>query len=229
MSKLSNYLSKPNERFEISYLQIRRAVGVLGISLPWLLRLGTWIFSCCPYWKDSNSDYYYTIMGNLFTGVLCAIALFMYSYKGFDKWDRITSAMCCVFALGVAFFPMNVDRCCFECTHCNIISRAVQPWRDYVHFGSAASLFITFACMSLFLFTKTDKSKKPTRKKLVRNRVYRVCGIIMFIAMLAVVSLQFKSIRQHFPISHPIYWMETVMLEAFGISWLVKGQTLWKD
>ena len=26
-----------------------------------------------------------------------------------------------------------------------------------------------------------------------------------------------------------IFLLETVALEAFGISWLVKGETLWKD
>src|ERR1700751_3359445 len=152
MSKISTYLEKPNDKFEMSYLAIRRAVGVLGIALPVVVSIGACIFSQCHVLKDSISDYYYSIMGTVFTGILCAVALFMYSYKGFDHWDRLTSNLACIFALGVALFPMNVDAGCVTCNACNIITRGVQPWRDYVHFGSAAGLFIDFACMSLFLF-----------------------------------------------------------------------------
>lgn len=28
---------------------------------------------------------------------------------------------------------------------------------------------------------------------------------------------------------HPVFWLETLALEAFGFSWLVKGETLWRD
>jgi len=229
MSNLTAYLKKPNDNFQLSYLQIRRAVGILGLCLPVVMRLGTWIFSGCLYWKDSISDYYYTIMGNVFTGILCGVALFLYSYKGFNNWDRISSSLACVFALGVAFFPMNVDCSCVECTHCNILSRDVQPWRTFVHYGSAALLFGTLACMSYFLFTKTDETKTPTHRKLQRNVIYRTCGIIMAVAMLATGSLMVPAINAACPISHPIYWMETIMLFAFGFSWLVKGETLLKD
>ena len=27
----------------------------------------------------------------------------------------------------------------------------------------------------------------------------------------------------------PIFWLETLALWAFGVSWFIKGQTLWKD
>jgi hypothetical protein len=228
MSALGNYLRQPNNQYQLSYLGIRTAVGILGFSLPIVCRLGTWIFSGCTYWKDSISDYYYTIMGNVFTGILCGVALFLFSYKGFNRWDSVSSSLAAAFALGVAFFPMNVSSCCVECTHCNIISRAVQPWRNYVHYGSAALLFFTLACMSFFLFTKTDQPKPKLRKR-QRNVVYRVCGIVMFAALLASGSLNIKSVAAAFPHSHPVYWMETIMLFAFGTSWLVKGEVLLKD
>jgi len=102
---LSTYLYKCNEQLELSYLQISRAVGWLGIILPISVFLGTFLFSHCGHLLDSISNYYYTIMGNVFTGILCGVALFLYSYKGFDNWDRISSNFAAVCALGVAFFP----------------------------------------------------------------------------------------------------------------------------
>src|ERR1700712_3511143 len=114
MSKLTSYLAKknPGNDFQLSYLQIRRSVGVLGIALPVLVSVGTILFSNCAHLKGSISDYYYTIMGSVLVGILCGVSLFLYSYKGFNKWDKISSNIAAVCALGVAFFPMNVCKTC---------------------------------------------------------------------------------------------------------------------
>jgi len=228
-SKITRYLDKKNNQFELSYLEIRKAVGVLGMALPVVLSIGTLVLGRCPYLKDSISDYFYTLMGSALVGILCGVSLFLFSYRGFDRWDRITSNIAAVCALGVAFFPMNVDVNCASCNLCNLFCRDVQPWRGVVHFTSAGILFFTLACMSLFLFTKTDKSKRPTRKKLQRNRVYITCGVIMLLAMMVVALLKIPCIKQAFPIAHPTFWAESVMLWFFGISWLVKGETILKD
>ncbi|MDZ7633561.1 MAG: hypothetical protein U5L72_03600 [Bacteroidales bacterium] len=53
----------------------------------------------------------------------------------------------------------------------------------WVHFYSAASFFVILALISLFLFTRGEKH--PTGRKLKRNTVYRVCGIIMLVALAA--------------------------------------------
>ena len=29
--------------------------------------------------------------------------------------------------------------------------------------------------------------------------------------------------------SKPVFWLESIMLWAFGWSWFVKGETLWRD
>lgn len=222
-------LKAPNDKYEISYLAIRRAVGVLGIALPIVVSVGAVIFGNCHVLKDSISDYYYTIMGSTLTGILCAMALFMYSYNGFNKWDRVASALACIFALGVAFFPMNVDYRCVTCNYCNVMYREVQPWRNIVHFGSATALFFDFGCMSLFLFTKSNKPKNERgRRKNQRNIIYKTCGIIIF-TTLAFASLILLNIIPKTLIPHSTLWVEIIMLWAFGFSWLVKGETLLKD
>lgn len=229
MNNLSNYLKKENGKFELSYLGIRQAVGWLGVLLPLVLVIGTRLFSDCPHIKDSISDYFYTIMGSVLVGILCGVALFLFSYKGFDNWDNISSNIAALFALGVAFFPMNVDRNCVSCTYCNILSRDVSSWRDYVHFGSATIFFFTLACMSLFLFTKTHKGQIPTGRKKSRNIIYKTCGIVILAAMAMKGCLLSAAFARIFGFSHDTLVYETIMLWAFGFSWLIKGEFLLKD
>ena len=222
MATLKQFFTKENSQYELNYLQIRRSVGILGIALPIVVSVGTWLLCECSLCLDSISNYYYTIMGNVFTGILCAVALFLYSYKGPEKVDNYASSLACVFALGVAFFPMNVAaRGC-----CEIFSLDVQPWRDTLHYGSAAGLFLTLAAMSFFLFTKTNPNQSMTRRKRQRNTIYRACGLIMFLCCL--LTLLFgKGILPSF--AHATFVLETIMLWAFGLSWLTKGDSILKD
>ncbi len=80
----------------------------MGILLPAGLLLANLLFADCYAVQDSISHYYYTTAGNLFTGTLCAVALFLISYRGYpgDK-DNILTTLAGIFALGVAFFPTN--------------------------------------------------------------------------------------------------------------------------
>jgi len=226
MNKVSSYLNKKTNELELSYLQIRKAVGVLGIILPVVLATGAWLIDDCKYVKDSISDYYYTIMGSVLVGILCGVALFLYSYKGYNNWDRISSNLACVFALGIAFFPTNV---CDDCAYCNILGRNDNSWRNGVHYTSAALFFITLACMSLFLFTKTKNKGQMTKQKRKRNMIYKTCGYIMIIAIAFIASLQIHAVRNLLGPYKPTFWLESVALWAFGFSWLTKGEFLLKD
>ena len=81
--------------------------------------------------------------------------------------------------------------------------------------------------MSLFLFTK---SKGPvTTKKKQRNRVYRVCGIVILIAIAGIPILGIDSIWEQIKFLKPTFVLETIALVAFGISWLTKGEAILGD
>ncbi|GGH08285.1 hypothetical protein [Mucilaginibacter phyllosphaerae] len=228
MDQLTTFLNKKNSDLELSYLQIRKAVGVLGIILPIIIVAGTFIFGKCKTIEPSISDYYYTIMGNVLVGILCGVSLFLYSYKGIDNWDRVASNLACVFALGIAFFPTNYDHCS-HCIRCKIISRDNNDLRSIIHFGSAALFFIVLACMSLFLFTRTKNKGQMTRQKRKRNLVYRICGIIMLLAIGTIALLKVTSLGTLIVAYNPVFWLETIALWAFGSSWLIKGEFLLKD
>ncbi|MCR8560412.1 hypothetical protein KXD93_22350 [Mucilaginibacter sp. BJC16-A38] len=175
--------------------------------------------------KPSISDYFYTIMGSVLVGVLCAVALFMFTYKGPARLDGILCNLMAVFALGVAFFPCNVSDGNYAC---NIICRPPDDLRNTVHYSSATGLFLVQAVMSLWLFRRTDKAD-PGKQKRSRNSVYLVCGIIMVVAMAGILSLKVFHLEKKLAHFRPTYWLELITLWAFGISWLVKGEIVLQD
>jgi putative copper export protein len=100
-----------------------------------------------------------------------------------------------------------------------------------IHGGFAALFFGTLTYFSLVLFTKTNPRKKPTRRKLQRNMVYRVCGAIMAACILlaAVYAVLPAEAQGRLSAYTPIYWLEATAIVAFGISWLTKGEAILKD
>ena len=190
-------------RLLVSYRTLRRTVGILAMALPLLMLIAGF--------QPSISEYYITYMRNVFVGILCVIGLFLFAYRGYDLLDNIAGDLCCIFALGVAFFPTT----------------SAIGWIHIVHLSSATLLFIMLAIFTGFLFTKGNPI--PTREKLVRNRVYRICCLVIVscIVSLAVYInyLETTSLARF----RPIFWLEAIALWAFGISWFVKGDTLWKD
>ena len=69
-------------RVLVSYLTLRRVVGVLGVLLPVVVAGGCFVLGACTELQDSISDYYGTEMRDVFVGVLFAIGWFLFSYRG---------------------------------------------------------------------------------------------------------------------------------------------------
>ncbi len=202
----------------LSYLGLRKAIGIIGTSLPFVLAFGKMLIES-PGIESSISEYYYTDMRDVFVGSLCAIAVFLMSYRGYDRKDDIAGDLACVFAIGVALFPTTPA--------VNTSSQAALT--GTIHIICAFSFFLTLAYFSLVLFRKTDPDKTPSQRKMQRNRVYTVCGytILASIAMIAILAL----IPSENPVMKldPFFWLESLAVVAFGISWLTKGQAILKD
>src|SRR6266540_6600402 len=94
-----------NDPLVLSYLGLRKAIGIIGTALPFVLAFGKILLEG-PGIQSSISDYYHTGMRDIFVGSLCAIAVFLMSYRGYDRKDDIAGDLACVFALGVALFPI---------------------------------------------------------------------------------------------------------------------------
>ena len=83
--------------------------------------------------------------------------------------------------------------------------------------------FKLLAYMSVFLFTRS--SGEMTRQKIQRNKVYRVCGIVMAVSVLGIPFDEHPAIA----FLKPTLLLETIALVAFGTSWLTKGELILKD
>ncbi len=212
--------SKSENALVFSYLVLRKTIGLLGASFPFVLFFGAVIIFQTGI-QSSISSYYYTGMGDVFVGTLCAIGFFLLSYKGYKTADDVAGTLGCLFAVGMALFPTAPDNS----------ASSVAGFIGYIHFAFAALFFLTLIYFSLFLFTKTDPLLPPTRRKLQRNKIYRVCGYIMSLCMVIIVIYYLLPDEVVLPIEvyKPVFWLEAIAVVAFGISWLTKGETLLKD
>lgn len=203
----------------ISYLELRKAIGYLGIALPFVVALGALLLQGLGI-QSSVSSYYYTEMHDVFVGILCAIGVFMGSYRGYERKDALAGNLACIFAIGVALFPTAPEN---ATSHEKTIAM--------VHAASASLFFLTISYFALFLFTKTDPSKTPTGRKQQRNKVYRSCGYTMLTALVLifVYSMAPDSLVAGLKKFQPVFWFEAIAIEAFGIAWMTKGEAILKD
>lgn len=201
----------------LSYLGLRKAIGIIGTALPFVLAFGK-ILLDGPGIQSSISAYYYTVMRDVFVGSLCAIAVFLMSYRGYERQDDIAGDLACVFALGIALFP----------TTPNAGATSQDRIVGALHLFFAVCFFLTLAFFSLVLFRKTRPNMAPTLKKVQRNIVYTVCGYTILVCLLiAVVAFMSNDL----PIKRldPVFWLEATAIVAFGVSWLTKGEAILKD
>ncbi len=84
----------------VDYLRLRRAVGALGVLLPFAL-----LAIAGP--RESLSAYYHSPARDVFVGVLCLIAALLAAYHGHDHGDRICSACAAVGLVVVAMCPVG--------------------------------------------------------------------------------------------------------------------------
>lgn len=222
MLSIQNSSSQPDI---ISPKTLRKIIGILGMTLPLALIVGAAVFENCQWVQNSISAYYHTVMRNFFVGTLSAISVCFFAYKGYGKTDMLAANLAAVFALGVAFFPTSVSApftdCLPEAINNGIIGK--------IHFICAGLLFclLAFFCISLF----TKHGPNPTKMKLKRNAVYKLCGYIILFCI-AAIALYFWWLKQAFPglESHrPVFYLEALALASFSVSWLTKAEVLLPD
>ena len=142
--------------------------------------------------------------------MLFTIAWFLFTYRGYERKDDVAGNLACLFALGVELFP-----------------NSGEDWERVVHFLSAAGLFLVLAYFSLVLFRKSGED--PTPRKLIRNRVYVACGGSILGCVVAVGVYTWFLQDTAIAGTKPVFWLESLALWAFGISWAVKGEALLGD
>jgi hypothetical protein len=213
-----------NERFIISYLTLRKLIGILGMLLPFACLFGGSLLRHAPV-LDSISAYYHSNMRDILVGLLVGVSLFLMTYKGYERRDMLVAIVSGIAGLGIAIFPCEsrIDPSMAVGTF-----QLSPPLAGYLHYGSSALFFILLGINSYFLFTLGDK-KKWTKRKSSRNVIYRACGLVIFASLLTLAMLTIILGEKKLVATSWTFVFETVMLLAFGLSWLVKGETLFAD
>lgn len=210
----------------ISFNSLRKSIGWMSVALSPAMLLGNYFLADCSYIQQSISDYYFTVTGDLMVGIMCCLALFLISYKGYpgeqlDEWLTTVSGL---LALGAALIPTNEPLV----QSCAIIHLPWDTNRSLTHNLLSSLLFIMLSLISMLLFTKGRG--EPTPEKLQRNKVYIVCGSIML--MVIIVVPIYNQLLRTYPDWEKyklVFWLETLAMTAFGISWLVKGGLFLRD
>ncbi len=213
-----------NRSLIISFLTMRRLIGILGIALPVVLVLGG-LMQSEPAIQGSISGYYYTSMRDLFVGSLCAVSLFLMSYKGYERIDNFIAKMSGAFALGMVIFPTSMFSGKVVRVGVFLIDDDVSL---YIHLIFGALFFLSLSFNSIFLFTRRHPGVMGKGKKR-RNVIYRSCGIVMIMAMLCIAIYMLFFMNTYIAKMDPVLIFESIALMAFGVSWLVKGNTLFRD
>ena len=217
---------RKNPRQFLPYDELRTWIGALGMALPLILALGGLLEPGAGL-RRSISLYWHANMRDFFVGLMFATALFLFTYRGYDGRDRVVAIASGLAGLSLAFFPCVGPLGPDELVG---IFRLRAGISDTVHVVSAGAFFVLLAVNSTFLFTRSDKPRGARgRAKDARNAVYLACGIAMF-ALLAALVLVMRLVPEAAQERwKPVFWLETLLLESFGVSWLVKGGKIIRD
>jgi hypothetical protein len=199
----------------ISYMKLRTAIGALGLVLSALVALGQMSI------LKSISFYYWTSSRDVLVGVLVVAGALLMTYRGYDRVDRWLSAGAGIAAVGVALMP------CYSVAGKVGYFQLSGRISNTFHVACAGMFFLLLAIMSYWRFAKGNEKKRLWGIKC--NTIFRTCGIVMFALMGLLILLSlffpFKVLNQY----KVIFIIETGLLWAFGVSWLVKGYAIPKE
>jgi hypothetical protein len=191
----------------LSYRNLRAIIGYVGLTLPVVLLLAGLVDG---HIESSISAYYYTKVGNVFTGALWVIGIFLLAYR-LTSWaiDNIATTLAGISALGVAFFHAAPSNATLD-----------QLRLANVHLTCAAALFILLGAISLFIFPK-DMSSGQRHEKL-RVACYRGLGALIWLSIILMPTLNMLA-GTFYDNNHVFFTLETICVMAFAVSFILKG------
>lgn len=193
-----------------TYTTLRIGLAIIAFAFPILLWLGGRLVGL-PL-QDSMSAYYHAYaadgqsMRNWFVGILFAVGVILYLYKGYSYRENYALNLAGIFAIGIAVFPMQWN--CGDA--CSTFS---------LHGTFAALFFLAIAYVCFWCASDTlHLMKNPAREKWYRA-IYRLIGIGLILTpvvalLLTLVLDQFKSF---------VFYGEMIGIFVFSAYWLVKS------
>jgi hypothetical protein len=204
------------DRYVRSYLAMRVLVGALGIALPLLLVFGEPIlFDGQPFPRGSLSAYYYSGVRELFVGALCAIGVFLLTYKVAERSRENVLSICAgITVTVVALFPTG--RPGIGVTPTPLQNLLGETAVERIHFAAAAVFIGSLAVISYYFAKPPPDSGR--RSPSFWHKYHLTCAgvIVAALALAAVAGIT----------SWPdkgLLIAEAVAIWAFGASWFMKG------
>lgn len=209
-----------NPNINFSYRALRRILGQLGIALPFFLVIGMGRgFDLEP----SISDYFYTKMGTVFTGILIAFGLFLFSYRGHEKVpgskerisdNRLTN-LAGILAVATALIPTRFLYKAPEA--CKYMLCPDAPYWGKIHLICAAGFLFIMGLTVLIKFTKG--APRPWM-----ITYYKISGSVVIASLAFMAVYIFACLETSMGIKNGVFWAEVIALFAFGSAWLIKGR-----
>lgn len=234
-----------------SVRSVRLFVGSTAVLFPITLIVGHLLFVRESPLHTISAYYYSDTMHNAFVGfmVTLGVSLIYYQYDTIDTWISTIAGLS---ALGVLMFPAAPEQsatvwqervgvahsiCALICfTALGVIAlflftRPSPPdahlrkllMRQYAGTRWAerlSRLDQRWSQSSGFQFTPLKELDTHKRRFIV---FYEACGVTIFICVLLLVALELGWIGS--PIPQSVFCVESVAIEAFGWSWILKGWT----
>ena len=214
--------SSPAVLYARSYLQIRTAVGLIGILLPIaLFVVDAVVLHGSITARGSLSAYYHSGARDLFVGALCVTGCLLMTYMGsqprtLDFWLSLVAGAA---VLGVALFPTRRPE---------IDPGPLTPLQERlgegvvsgIHFTCAGTFILTLGALC-FVFAHREAKYVDNPG---RVRLHRTCGFVIIGAVAWAVLGFFAPLDLGWLTS--LYVGEVASVWAFGLSWLVKGYDL---
>lgn len=190
------------ETMRINTKRLRAMIGWLGMLLPGI------VVVLIGYFPQSISATWYTNACTVFMIVLGSASFLLISYKGYERIDDILLTCSGISGLGICLFPCSISEVTGNVGTFLIDSEISNT----IHCICALIFFGLLSFNSLFLFTKG--TGEMTKKKKIRNIIYKVCGVGMLAAFLILLLPSFRI---------QVWLVEAVALFFFAISFLTKA------
>jgi hypothetical protein len=188
----------------LSYRNMRAIIGYVGLTLPVVLLLAGVVDG---HIESSISAYYYSKVGNVFTGALCVIGVFLLAYR-ITSWtiDNAATTLAGVAALGVAFFHAAP-------AHATLNQLRLAD----VHLTCAATLFLLLGAISLLIF---PRDVLPGERW--RANWYMAFGALIWLSIILMPALNWLA-GSFYDRGHVFFILETMCVMSFAVSFILKG------
>ena len=208
--------SDTGQSIVVSYIAIRRAIGLSGLLLPIVLGLGGLAIGV-PI-QDNISSYYHTPMRDIFVGTMSAMGIFLLCYRGADWIENWTANIGCLAAICVALCPLDANSD-------PLFQKSIV---GYLHTFSGGVFFLTLAFYSLVHFPRSGiEFEEPHLWE--RHFIYRTSGIVILLSMLTIGGYMIlipTTWKQWLNYWNFLFWMECIAVWAFAAAWLTKGRAI---